>query len=153
MAKKLPVIESSNPEPTKTRGELIRVDFRPELTRKEIMLRIGEAAALGWHPELGSEILSSEPIHASEHEEGIDVTFKLYERHAAFDDHGIATPDGWSGPETIRVLKIGWNVASKSISSDYIHARNFRYQLLDLETKKRTEGGRAELQALHSELW
>ncbi len=153
MAEKLPVIESPNSEPTKARGELIRVDFRPELTREEVMLRIGEAAALGWHPELDSEILSSEPIHASEHEAGIDVAFKLYERHVAFDDHGIATPDGWSGPETIRVLKVGWNAVNKSISSDYIHARNFRYQLLDLETKKRSESGRAALQTLRSELW
>lgn len=107
MAERLPEVESSVAVLPDAGTELIRVNLRPELTRKEIMIRIGEAASLGWHPELGSEILASEAIHAHEHDNGIDVTFKLYERYVRSDDHGIVSPEGWSGFETIRVLEVG----------------------------------------------
>ena len=135
-------------------GLLVEVDFRPPLERAEIMRRIGAVAHTGWHPELDCEIVSIEPIHAaSEKDDAVGVHFKTYEKGFSSDSHGMLNSSGWSGNETIRILRIGWNNDAYALEHDYILARNFRYQLIDHESRKRSAIGREELETLHKELW
>lgn len=134
---------------------VIHVDFRPKISRQEILRRIGEKAMIGWQPDLNVEVLSSEPLHLHEDEDGnIDVTFKQYQRGYSTDTCGTPHSYGWSGgTETLRILNIHWDAGLYSVSSEYVQARNFRYQLIEVESQRRYTHVNEELRALRRELW
>jgi hypothetical protein len=136
-------------------NNIIYIDFQSKLTRAEIMRRIGERAVIGWHAELHTEVLSSEPISISEDEDGsIDVKFKQYHRGYATNEYGTPNTRGWSGgAETLRILAVRWDAESHSLHSSYVRARNFRYQLLEIESRKRHPYVVQELQELRDALW
>lgn len=134
---------------------VIHVDFRPAPDRQEILHRIGAIATSYRQPDDSGPTLSCDPISLLEYDDGtIDAKFKLYQQGHASDSAGMGH-QGWSGSETIRILNVTWDAEAGMIHSGYVHARNFRYQLLPLESKKHSDIAKAEaeIQDMRDAIW
>lgn len=151
-----PAQTSSDTKHGQERSEhsLISVDFRPELSREEIMHRIGRAVTHWWLTDEGRGAISHEPMNITEKPDGsIHVRFKQYTSGISNDEFGIIHPDGWTGTETIHVLDIGWDAYAYTVTSQYAHPRNFRYILPQYEARRRTHSGNEEILAIGHDLW
>lgn len=132
-------------------NNLIHVDFRPDLSRQEIMHRIGEVVTSWWLTEAGSGAISHVPLSVTDSPNGLGVRFKQYKRGFAGDELGIPHLEGWSGLETINVLDVKWNASSHTIDPQYVHPRNFRYILPRHEANR--AGAANDTTTIGQELW
>ena len=133
---------------------LTHVDFRSNLTRQEIMHRIGEVVTSWWLTRAGGGAISHEPIDMRENPNGdIGVRFKEYKRGFSGSEYGIPHSSGWSGLETISVLDIEWSASAQTIEPHYVHPRNFRYILPQHESRIHAHSNDEATSTIRQELW